>query len=313
MFLNILRQKKGQALVQIVVILVVLIGIVALVVDVGGMYLTKTQLQRMADAGALAGAAKMEYGEANAKAMALSYVEKNKLPSYSSNPDVYTCIVDYSATKIKVTVSRAAFFNFAQVLGINPPTIQATAVASRIGGLSGLKPWALSGNEDFHYKLGDAFTLKNGGGSGEKSWFGAIHFKNSDKNGANVYRNYIINGCDITMSVGDLVYATPGDKAGPTNQAIKKATGLSSNTDYSLASTSDYANVSLTSPNVVFVPEVDGDLKIIGFAAVYITSFGMSAGGGGNGTVDVVFLNDTFFTGANTNVTSEFKTKLEYQ
>ena len=313
MFLNLLRQKKGQTLVQIAVMLTVLMGLVALVVDVGGMYLTKTQLQRMADAGALAGAKTLEYGETSAKTMAVSYVEKNKLPSYSADPDDYTTNVDYSRTKIKVKVSRVAFFTFAQVLGITPPTISATAVASRIGGLSGLKPWALSGNEDFQYKLGHAFTLKDGGGSGEKSWFGAIHFKSSDNNGANVYRNYIINGCDITMSVGDLVYLTPGNKAGPTNQAIKTATGLSSNTDYSLASTSDYANVSLTSPNVVFVPEVDGDLKIIGFAAVYITSFGMSSSGGGNGTVDVVFLNDTFFTGTNTNVTSEFKTKLEYQ
>ena len=310
MLLNILRQKKGQALVQIAVMLAVLIGLTALVVDVGGMYLTKTQLQRMADAGALAGASRLEYGKDSANTMAGIYVGKNKLPSYSSDPDSYTYIPDPdpSVLKIKVTVTRPAFFNFAQVLGITPPTITATATASRLGGLSGLKPWALTGNEDFHYKLGEPFRLKEGGGGGTRGWFNAIHFKSSDSNGANIYKNYIINGCDVTMSIGDLVYATPGNMA-TGDKAIETATGLSAGQDYSL---SDYTNVSLTSPNVVFVPEVDSNMKIIGFAAVYITAFGKSSTGG-NGSIDVVFLNDTFWTGTNTNVTSEFKTKLEYQ
>ena len=310
MLLNILRQKKGQALVQIAVMLAVLIGFTALVVDVGGMYLTKTQLQRMADAGALAGASRLGYADTStsSRTMAYSYVEKNKLPSYSSDPDAYTPNVDYSTTKIKVTVSRLAFFNFAQVLGITPPTITATATASRLGGLSGLKPWALTGNEDFHYKTGEAFTLKEGGGGGTRGWFNAIQFKSSD-NGASIYKSNIENGCPYTMSIGDFVYVENGNMASG-DTAIKKATGLSENQDYSL---SDYTNVSLTSPNVIFVPEVDSNLQIIGFAAVYITAYGKGSTDGKNGTVDVVFLNDTFWTGTNTTVTSEFKTKLEYQ
>lgn len=310
MLLNILRQKKGQALVQIAVMLAVLIGLTALVVDVGGMYLTKTQLQRMADAGALAGASRLEYGKDSANTMAGIYVGKNKLPSYSSDPDSYTYIPDPdpSVLKIKVTVTRPAFFNFAQVLGITPPTITATATASRLGGLSGLKPWALTGNEDFHYKLGEKFTLKEGGGGGTRGWFNAIQFKSSD-NGASIYKSNIENGSPYTMSIGDFVYVENGNMASG-DTAIKKATGLSENQDYSL---SDYTNVSLTSPNVIFVPEVDSNLQIIGFAAVYITAYGKGSSDGKNGTVDVVFLNDTFWTGGNTNVTSEFKTKLEYQ
>ena len=56
------RMKKGQVLVLFVMGLVVLIGMAALGIDVGYMYSVRHDLQRCADAGALAGASRFING-----------------------------------------------------------------------------------------------------------------------------------------------------------------------------------------------------------------------------------------------------------
>lgn len=54
-----LKNKRGVAIVYLALLLIVLIGFAALVIDLGYMYVTKSQLQNAADAGALAGASKL--------------------------------------------------------------------------------------------------------------------------------------------------------------------------------------------------------------------------------------------------------------
>ncbi len=50
------RQRKGAVIVMVAVLLVVLLGCVALAVDIGYLYVARTELQRTADAAAMAGA-----------------------------------------------------------------------------------------------------------------------------------------------------------------------------------------------------------------------------------------------------------------
>ena len=50
------QQRKGVVIVMVAVLLVVMLGCVALAVDIGYLYVARTELQRTADAAALAGA-----------------------------------------------------------------------------------------------------------------------------------------------------------------------------------------------------------------------------------------------------------------
>lgn len=310
MLFSLIRKKDGQALVQFAVMISVIIGLVALVADVGGMYLTKAQLQRMADSGAIAGAAFLPNTDV-AETTAISYVEKNTLPSYSLNPDVYDVDADASTGyKIKVTVSRDPFFGFAQVLGIVPQKIQASATASRTGGISGLFPWALYGDEANKYQTGDSFVIKDAGGGGIKGWFGISDFPGQTSPNLPQYKDNLWNQSG-QINIGDWLFLPTGNKGEAGDKAIETIKKgplsnppLNQDQDYSLTS---YENVKLTDNNVVFIPEIDADQRVIGFAALYITSFGNP-----NGIVNAVFLNDTFFTGTNNDVNSFFKTRLEY-
>jgi Putative Flp pilus-assembly TadE/G-like len=71
------RSERGQAFVLTVVLLTVLVGMTALVLDVGSWFRTKRQLQATADAAALAGAQALPQDPGTAQAWALDYADKN--------------------------------------------------------------------------------------------------------------------------------------------------------------------------------------------------------------------------------------------
>jgi Flp pilus assembly protein TadG len=54
--LSALRNERGVTLIFVALILIVLLGIAALALDIGHLFVTKNELQNAADAGALAGA-----------------------------------------------------------------------------------------------------------------------------------------------------------------------------------------------------------------------------------------------------------------
>lgn len=134
-------QKQGQALVLFALCLVVLIGMAALGIDVGYMYSVRHELQRSADAGALAGASRFinapgETGvwsdaavQAEATARAIAFATKDNVvqsPLFSQAGD--NVIVTFpSQDRIKVQTERTVPLFFAKMfLG---PTKRITAYA----------------------------------------------------------------------------------------------------------------------------------------------------------------------------------------
>ena len=71
------RSDRGQATVLTLVFLVVLLGMAALVLDIGSWYRADRATQNTADAAALAGAQALPSDPGNANTLALQYVTKN--------------------------------------------------------------------------------------------------------------------------------------------------------------------------------------------------------------------------------------------
>lgn len=124
------ERERGQVIVLVVVMFVVLLGFGALVIDIGSWYLGKRQAQAAADAGALAGAQYLPSDFADATSMAQSYVTKNLsdaqatiTPGYSGNPN---------QIEVKVHINRPSFF--AGIFGIHTVGINMRAVATSSGG-----------------------------------------------------------------------------------------------------------------------------------------------------------------------------------
>jgi Flp pilus assembly protein TadG len=72
-----LRDESGQVLVFVAVILVGIVGMAALVVDVGSWYHAQRKLQTAADAAALAGAQHLPTELSTARSVALDFAQKN--------------------------------------------------------------------------------------------------------------------------------------------------------------------------------------------------------------------------------------------
>src|SRR5262245_1476902 len=77
MILTRLKSERGQAFVLAAVAMVMLMGMAALVLDVGNWFRDKRRLQGTVDAAALAGAQQLPNDASGAQAQALNYADKN--------------------------------------------------------------------------------------------------------------------------------------------------------------------------------------------------------------------------------------------
>ena len=124
------KKEDGQAVVLMVLALTVLLGMCAMVLDVGSWYRTQRRLQGTADAAALAGAQMLPDTPTAAQTMALSYANQNGGNVLGADITVGTL---YQANDIiDVTAKKTESGFFSSVLGIVNADISATARA-RVG------------------------------------------------------------------------------------------------------------------------------------------------------------------------------------
>jgi len=121
------RSERGQSTVLTLVFLTVLLGMAALVLDVGSWYRTKRAEQSTADAAALAGAQALPYDTASAGTLAMQYANKNGggvLPSgvtFSSGAGANDTIT--------VKLTKPATGIFSKLFGVKTVTVGAKATA----------------------------------------------------------------------------------------------------------------------------------------------------------------------------------------
>jgi Flp pilus assembly protein TadG len=125
--MNARKNERGQTIVLTVLALVALLGMSALVLDVGSWFRTKRRLQATSDAAALAGAQGLPGDPAGAKSLALSYANKN-------GGDVLDADIKISTTfnandTISVKAARTDPGIFSKVLDISSANISADAKA----------------------------------------------------------------------------------------------------------------------------------------------------------------------------------------
>ena len=126
--------QRGQSLVLVVISLTVLLGMAALVLDLGLGWYAKRQLQASVDAAALAGAQELP-SSANAVARAHEYILKNPTRGVDGVQDtiVTKCLASAPGcapvNAVQVSAKGNADTAFARIFGINSMTVGAKATA----------------------------------------------------------------------------------------------------------------------------------------------------------------------------------------
>jgi hypothetical protein len=167
--------ENGAVAVIVAILVIVLFGFTALAVDVARMYGERRELQRTADASALAGARELVFAPGNALSEGEKYIDQNPTIYHPSAPEgpgfspstgdsviVGTCEVPGLGVSLPCVTSRVVApkrgeavpeapygFNylFAGVLGIDDRAISATSIAVVGRGAPGgdkLVPWLVS-------------------------------------------------------------------------------------------------------------------------------------------------------------------------
>ena len=275
----------------IALLMPVFAGMVGLVVDVGQMYETRRELQNGSDAAALAGAAYLPEHPSDAVAAAVDYAHRNGVTITSH--DVLISETYVANDTIRVNAGRNLNYSFARVFGMTSGNVTAKAkvVVGTMGGGTGLMPWALFPP---NYQYGDPVTLKYAPGFNEGGNFGPLAI---DGTGASVYWDTIVHGSRRLIRVGDLVDTETGNMNGPTKQGLRDLIGNDSTTFSQAVSMDTSGNMSILlpgCPRLVLVPIITQlpsggrqEVRIVGFAQVFITDFG---GGGNDSWVKAIFV-----------------------
>lgn len=258
-----IKEEDGAVIVLVAAAMAVLMGMTALVVDVGNLVLVKNKLSNACDAAALAGARELP-ATSDAEAKALEYLQYNGVA-----PEEATITISDDNTKITVQASRQVNYTFARILGINSSTTSARAAAvfGSISSISGVVPFGIP---DQHLVFGQEYQLKAGThddyGPGN---YGALAL---EMPGASSYKNNLMYGYDGKIAVGDWIATEPGNMTGPTRDGIEYR--INQCTHIPSCSVEHYHP---DCPKIMIVPIYDptslngrDEVKIVGFGSFLI-------------------------------------------
>lgn len=313
-----IHHESGQMLVLMVAGLAAFVAIVGLSVDVGQIVFTRTDLQKVADAAAFAGAQDLPSSSA-ATVSANTYVGLN---AANTTADVAISQTYNANDTIRVTARRKVNYTFMRVLGLTGTDVSASATV-RVGtynGGSGLVPWGLvaSDNSDFLgnecfagfdgemplFNQNTVCTLKYGAGENSGGDFGIVAL---DGTGSDIYEYGIINGSTTVYEVGDQVNPQTGNNVGKTRSGIdgRLARPLPEDcqthdrneilhTDPATGLTT-IAPGCETHPRIMIIPVLDQlenpqPSTIVGFAFMYLHSV---SGNGGHTKINAEFVSFT--------------------
>jgi len=219
--------QRGQSMVLSVVFLTVLMGMSALVIDVGAWYRAHRSAQATADASALAAAQALP-DTTRATQLANEYAGKNSGSSPgSSGPQITFTRQGYETDTVQVTVTKPHPGFFSKLFGIASVNVKgrATARAWNVSSVKGVAPITVNYKHPLlnctrgqhptcNPNFGQPTTLTledihTSGGKDAAGSFGLINLDQNDPNpGANTLADWLLNGFPTYLGVGKYEAAT---------------------------------------------------------------------------------------------------------
>jgi hypothetical protein len=131
------RKQEGQVLVQVAMLMVVFLAFMALAIDIGNILTERRRMQNAADAGALAGAWELCFGNP-------ALVESSAQEYAIEHNHAQIADVSVEAGRVTVYAREAATLYLARIFGIETAPINAMAVAACGGATSLCNLWPIS-------------------------------------------------------------------------------------------------------------------------------------------------------------------------
>lgn len=265
------KAESGQSIVLIAILLTVLCSFVALSVDLGLVYMERSNLQTAADAAALAGAKDLP-NATTAKNTAVYYAGQNGIGS--ANVTV-TSPYGGDATKIEVVCTQTVEYTLARIMGFTSRKVSARAVAEKtgMGGgpfgfavFSGSPSATLSINGSNQYIGGSAGTNYkfSMNGSNQTITENLQAVSSVTANGSKITIGGTCQGSSISVNgssinIGDKEYSAAPVLEMPDFAATIQAEATAAGTAYKGNKTYNGSNIKVNSPIYI-----DGNLTVNG-------------------------------------------------
>jgi len=254
--------QSGSVLPLVALSMMVLMGLAALAVDVGRMYVERERLSAVADVAALSAAPYLMTDPEAVPAVVREYMAKNGLDDLPA-----TVMVDEAAREVSVKISNTIPMTFARVIGHEWGTTVAGATAT-VAALKGVHGAVPLGVAEADWQVGDPVVLKLSPNDGSVSP-GNYQALSLGRNGASMYEQNLMNGYQSWLRVGEWIETEPGSMAGPTVRAARYRIGLDP--------FATYETVTKGSPRLLQVPVLQdftvngrGEVQIVGFAMFFL-------------------------------------------
>ncbi len=175
---EIFYNQSGNVAIIFALAIAVLLGVTALVVDVGGLFEERRELQKSADMAALAGVMELPDDPSSAISMANSYLDQNTPHAFERNITVLSTYVSNDTIRVEATNPNTPLY-FARIWGRQESTVRASATAvissPTVYG-HGVMPFGIMSKEPtstspFGYTFGEQVMLKVPSQSGESGNF----------------------------------------------------------------------------------------------------------------------------------------------
>lgn len=302
--------ESGQSMVVAAMVLSVLMGFAALVIDVGMIAIERGRIQNAADAAALAGAQMLPENPNAAIDDATAYAALNGIDE-GEIAAISVTTTDSANDTLQIELKREVEFGLARVLGLYSATVTVSATA-RTGGVVGagaLAPFAVEESVFAGLGQGDSATLKYNATNSENGNFLPLAL---DAPGASEYEENVKYGslqrlCAVGSETGgcsSIAETEPGNVVGKTRSALD---WVFANTTTSCDSYEEvfsdhqydesrlalvplcnrFTNPTAESYRLILVPIIDElcngkcNVNIQGFGLFFIESY--SCGGNGQG------------------------------
>ena len=207
------KDQRGSSLAIVGIALAGLLAMTGLVIDMGTVYVTKTQLQKAANAAALSSAQELTHIESEVRRIALEVLalhgEENSLLEQTVE----------MGQSVTVRLNRRVPLLFSGIFGFDdtPVEVKAKAELAVMGSATGVAPLGIE--DTIPLEFGRTYTLKVDQTEVNNGNFGILALGGP---GANTYEQNLKYGYQSRIKVGDILDTQTGNIAGKTRTGVQE-------------------------------------------------------------------------------------------
>ncbi|PKR77268.1 hypothetical protein CEY16_11055 [Halalkalibacillus sediminis] len=213
-FKSFFKNERGHAAVIVTFSFTALLAMTGLVVDGGMLYMTKTHLQKTANASVLSGAQELTADDE----LTVRQIVDETL-GHHEELDSFSGIIINLDEKVTLELQKPVNTVFMKLFGIDSIDVEARATASlgKMGRAIGAAPLGIDESVQLNY--GEEYSLKVDAGDSDTGNFGVLAL---DGPGAQTYEQTLLWGSDYELTVGDVLDTQTGNIAGKTRSSVEE-------------------------------------------------------------------------------------------